>query len=190
MDAPGSLPRLLVSALFGAAAVAAVAGAARFPGRRSWWLSVGVVTGAIAMVKAGGTVHVDTMDALTRAIGSTGAVVASATLAAGVLALLAFVSRAERRDRRRVLTWLGAYAVAAVALSALSTVVPASWAAAATFVEESGEALAGVAVLLAVLIGVAPRLVLPAAWRLRREADAHTLEVASPLARRDGDTAR
>jgi hypothetical protein len=48
----------------------------------------------------------------------------------------------------------------------------------ATFLEESGEALAGVAFLVAVLVGVAPRLVLPAAWPLRREADAHTLEAS------------
>jgi len=55
--------------------------------------------------------------------------------------------------------------------------VPSSWSVTATFVEESGEALAGVAFLIAVLVGVAPRLVLPATWPLRRTADAHTLEV-------------
>jgi hypothetical protein len=64
--------------------------------------------------------------------------------------------------------------VASVGLSALSSVA-GSWYATATFVEESGEALAGVAVLMAVLVGVAPRLVLPAAW-LRREDDALSLE--------------
>jgi hypothetical protein len=59
----------------------------------------------------------------------------------------------------------------------------------ATFLEESGEALAGVAVLVAVLVGVAPRLVLPADWALRRTADAHTIEVSDHLPRREG-TAR
>ena len=59
-----------------------------------------------------------------------------------------------------------------------------SWAAGATFLEESGEALAGVMFLLAVLTGVAPRLVLPAGWPLRRAADAHTLEVAEPVSGR------
>ena len=34
-----------------------------------------------------------------------------------------------------------------------------------------------VAVLVAVLVGVAPRLVLPASWVLRREGDAETLAV-------------
>lgn len=51
----------------------------------------------------------------------------------------------------------------------------------ATFVEASGEALAGVAVLVSVLVGVAPRLVLLAAW-LRRDDDALSLE--APAARR------
>ena len=51
----------------------------------------------------------------------------------------------------------------------------------ATFLEESGEALAGVAFLMAVLVGVAPRLVLPAAWALRRTADAQTLDVPEAL---------
>ena len=48
----------------------------------------------------------------------------------------------------------------------------------ATFVEEAGEALAGVAFLVAVLVGVAPRLVLPPDWALRRADDALSLEVA------------
>jgi hypothetical protein len=56
----------------------------------------------------------------------------------------------------------------------------------ATYLEESGEALAGVAVLVAVLVGVAPRLVLPASWVLRREDDAAT----APVPGRLGDTAR
>jgi hypothetical protein len=34
-----------------------------------------------------------------------------------------------------------------------------------------------------VLAGVAPRLVLPAGWPLRRAADAETLEVVAPLPR-------
>ncbi len=42
MEAPYSLPRMYVAALFGAAALAAVAGATCNPGRRTWWLTVGV----------------------------------------------------------------------------------------------------------------------------------------------------
>ncbi|MGY1787327.1 hypothetical protein [Geodermatophilus sp. SYSU D00698] len=175
MDAPYSLPRMYVAALFAAASLAAVAGAARNPGRRTWWLAVGAVAGGIAVVKAGSTVHVTGMQALSSVVSPVGAVVVSVLLAGAVLAVLAFISRAERRDRRRVLTTLGLYAVASVGLSAVSGWVGAQWSAMATFVEESGEALSAVAVLVAVLVGVAPRLVLPAAW-LRRRDDALSLE--------------
>ncbi|MGY1812826.1 hypothetical protein [Blastococcus sp. SYSU D00820] len=185
MDAPYSLPRLFVAALFAAAAVAAVAGAARFPGRRAWWLSVGLVAAAIATVKAGSTVHAEAMNRLSDATGAVGATVVSVLAAGAVLATLGFLSRAERRDRRRVLSTLGLYALASVGLSAVSAMVAGAGrlAAAATFVEESGEALAGVAVLIAVLVGVAPRLVLPASWVLNREEDAQVVEVASPIRR-------
>src|SRR6185312_9274114 len=47
MDAPYSLPRLYVAALFAAAALAAVAGASALPGRRTWWMAVGLVAGVI-----------------------------------------------------------------------------------------------------------------------------------------------
>ena len=172
MDAPYSAPRTFVAALFAVAAVAAVAGAVRAPGRRTWWLAVGLVGAGIAVVKAGGTVHVDAMAALSATVGEAGAVVASLALVVAVLAVLAFVSRAERRDRRRVLGALAAYGVASVGLSAVSAVAVGQWAVTATYLEESGEALAGVAVLVAVLVGVAPRLVLPASWVLRRSDDA------------------
>ncbi|NEK84277.1 hypothetical protein GCU60_00605 [Blastococcus saxobsidens] len=179
MDAPYSLPRLYVAALFGAAALTAVAGAGTT--RRTWWLAVGVVAAGIALVKAGSTVHVDGMTALSSAVGSQGAVLVSAAAASVVVAALFFLSRTERRDRRRVLGALTGYAVASVGLSALSTVAPGSWAVTATYLEESGEALAGVAFLVAVLVGVAPRLVLPADWALRRTADAETLDVREVL---------
>jgi hypothetical protein len=63
-------------------------------------------------------------------------------------------------------------------------VAAGEWAVTATYLEESGEALAGVAVLVAVLVGVAPRLVLPASWVLRRDEDLQTLDVRAPAARR------
>jgi hypothetical protein len=180
MDAPYSVPRMFVAALFAAAAVAAVAGAARTPGRRTWWLAVGVVAAFIAVVKVGSTVHAEAMAGLERTMGEPAAVAVSALLAAGVIAVLAFVSRAERRDRRRVLSCLAGYAAASVGLSAVSAAVTGRLAITATFLEESGEALAGVAVLVAVLVGVAPRLVLPAEWALRRDADAATLDAPQP----------
>jgi len=177
MDAPFSLPRMYVAALFAAAAVVAVAGAGTLPGRRTWWLAVALVGAGIAGVKAGGTVHARVMAALADALGDRAAVLVSVLAAALVIAVLWFFSRTERRDRRRVLGTLTGYAVAAVGLSAVSAAVPSSLVATASFVEESGEALAGVAFLIAVLVGVAPRLVLPAGWPLRRSADAATLDV-------------
>jgi hypothetical protein len=181
MDAPFALPRMFVALLFAVAALAAVAGAGRIPGRRTWWLAVALVGGGIAGVKAGGNVHADAMSALAGAVGSRAAVVVSGFAAVAVVGALWFLSRTERRDRRRVLGALAGYAVASVGLSAVSAGVPGSWAASATFVEESFEALAGVAFLIAVLVGVAPRVVLPAAWALRRTADADTLEVPDVL---------
>lgn len=198
MDAPYSLPRMYVALLFAAAALAAVAGAGSIPGRRTWWVAVGLVAGGIAAVKAGSTVHSDALHALEGAVGGGAAVVVSAAAAAAVVAALWFLSRSERRDRRRILSVLALYAVAAVGLSALSSVTAAAYgevsnvAIAATFVEESGEALAAVAFLIAVLAGVAPRLVLPGDWALRRAVDAHTLEVPENLPGRtaaDGTTA-
>jgi len=180
MDAPYSLPRLVVAGLFALAAMSAVAGASAQRGRRTWWFAVAVVAAGISTVKAGSSIHADAMTAAGRAIGTTGAVAVSALLAAAVVATLFFLSRDERRDRRRVLGALTGYAVAVVGLSAVSAYVAGgfgdSWVATATFVEESGEALAGVAFLMAVLVGVAPQLVLPPEWALRRQADAAAVE--------------
>jgi hypothetical protein len=76
---------------------------------------------------------------------------------------------------------LALYAAAAIGLSGVTTLIAQAggseyWLAASTFVEETGEAFGAVAVLTAVLVGVAPRLVLPAEWLLRRQADAETLD--------------
>ncbi len=184
LDAPYSVPRLFVASLFATAAVFAVAGAGRMPARRGFWLAVGLVAAGIAVVKTGSTVHAEAVQALAARIGDAGALAVGAVLALAVLAVLAFLTRAERRDRRRVLGTLACYAGASVGLSALSAVA-GSWYAAATYLEESGEALAGVTFLVAVLVGVAPRLVLPADLPLRRRADAETLDAdVLPLPRR------
>jgi hypothetical protein len=187
MDAAYSLPRLFVATLFAAASFAAVVAAARMPGRRTWWLAVGVVGAGIASVKAGGTVHHEAISALEDVVGARSAVLLSALAAAVVVAGLWSFTRTERRDRRRVLGTLGFYALASVGLSAISGAVPGTWLVTATFVEESAEALAGVAFLMAVLVGVAPRLVLPASWALRRTADAETLDVPQALPGRLAD---
>jgi hypothetical protein len=183
MDAPYSMPRMFVAALFAAAGVVAVVGASTCPERRAWWLAVGLVSGGIAAVKAGSTVHTDVVHALESAVGPRSTLMLSVAAATVVLAVLAFLTRTERRDRRRVLGVLALFASASVGLSALSSAVSrayggaSNWAIGVTFVEESGEALAGVAFLMAVLVGVAPRLALPAGWPLRRAVDPHTLDL-------------
>jgi hypothetical protein len=190
MDLPYSLPRLFVAGLFAAAAVAAGLGAGRIPGRRTWWTAVAVIAAGIASVKAGSTVHKLFLEDLGVYHRPALALALSAPIALAVIGGLWWLSRHEQRDRRRMLLALGAYAVAAVGLSAVSTSAEnrwghgSPWAAVATLVEESGEALSAVGFLFAVLIGVAPRVVLPAGWVLRRSADEHTLDVVDPLPHR------
>ncbi|MGY1840840.1 MULTISPECIES: hypothetical protein [unclassified Modestobacter] len=191
MDLPLAVPRMFVAALFAAAALAALLGAARATGRRPWWLAVGLIAAVIAQVKAGGTVHVRALETAGVSDRPLLATVGSIAVVGVVLVALWLLSRNERRDRRRVLTALAIYAVAAAGLSGVSSLVgqagaSAFWVASATFIEECGEVLGGVAVLTAVLVGVAPRLVLPAAWALRRTADAETVDAPAPQ-RRPGD---
>jgi hypothetical protein len=177
MDAPFALPRLFVALLFATAAVAAVAAAARVPSRRSWWLAVALVAGGIASVKAGGTMHAEALGALDAALGARATMLASGLAAAAVVVGLWSLTRNERRDRRRVLGALAFYAFAAVGLSAVSGAVPDSLSVTATYLEESAEALAGVAFLMAVLLGAVPQSVLPASWNLRRTVDAQGLDL-------------
>jgi hypothetical protein len=178
MDAPFALPRVFVALLFAAAAIAAVGAAARLPSRRTWWLAVAAVAGGITIIKADGNVQADALRALEAALGGTGAVLVGVLAAGAVLGGLWFLTRTERRDRRRVLGSLFFFAFASVCLEPIFGGVPVGFAATTTYVEECAEALAAVAFLMAVLGGVAPRLVLPASWALRRAADAHALEVA------------
>jgi hypothetical protein len=189
MDAPLAVPRMFVAALFFVAALAALAGAARGTGRRPWWAAVAVVSLLIGEIKAGGTVHVAALDAVGLNSRPLLAAVLSGTVVGAVLTALWWLSRTERRDRRRMLIALGLYAAAAVGLSGVTSLIGRAgaspyWRAVATFVEETGEAFGAVAVLTAVLVGVAPRLVLPAAWLLRRQADAETIDAPGALPHR------
>lgn len=189
MELPYSVPRLFIAAVLAAAALAAAAGAGRIATRRTWWAVVAVVVAALAAIKAGSTVHKALMEAVDGYAQPVRALALTAPVAAAGLAWMWWLSRHERRDRRRTLGALGLYAVASLGLSTVSTVVESSlghasaWTAAATLVEESGEVLGAVAVLVAVLVGVAPRVVLPAGWALRRTADEQTLDVAETAAR-------
>jgi hypothetical protein len=182
MDAPMSVPRMFVAALFLVAALAAFAGAVQATDRRTWWIAIGVVAALVAEVKGGGTVHVRALEALGVTDHPVIAFAGSAVIVGAVLASLFWVARTERRDRRRVLLAVAFYGLAAGGLSSVSTAVAQAfgstsvWAAASTYVEESAEVVGAVAVLVAVLVGVAPRLVLPADWALRRTADAQTVD--------------
>jgi len=192
MDLPLAVPRMYVAALFLVAALASLAGAVRGPGRRPWWVAVALVTSLIAGVKAGGVVHTEVLAALGLRSRPLAAAAVSAVVVGIVLAALWRLSRDDRRDRRRTLIALGLYATASAGLSGVSLLVERStsslyWTSAATFVEETGEALGAVAVLVAVLVGVAPRLVLPADWVLRRSADAETIDAPAGLPHRLGD---
>lgn len=113
----------------------------------------------------------------------------SGRLAATVLVVLWALTLDERRDRRRVLGALALYAGASIGLSAVSAVGPMGWTVTMTYLQESVQALAAVTFFMSVLVGVAPGLVLPAGWALRRAADAqvHTRGAGHPAT---GGTAR
>jgi hypothetical protein len=175
MDAPGSLSRMFVTGVLGAAAVVAALGARRQPTRRLWWAAVALVAAALAVTKGVGTVHSRLVEALGSGIRAWQGMVVLGLLAAAGLVLLWRLSGDDRRDRRRLVTVLAAHAFAAVCLSAVSSYVEL-WAgttayAGATFVEEAAEALTAVALLAVVLLGVLPRLVLPPGTPLRRRDD-------------------
>lgn len=177
MELPFSLPRMLIATVFLLAAVAAATGAARLPRRRSWWTAVALLCGTAALVKAGSTVHKAVLEAVDGYAHPGRTLLGSAVVGAVVLTGLFWLSRDERRDRRRVLRWLAAYGAAAGGLTIPSALAEGAWghgsALTATFVlvEESAEALTALGVLVAVLVGVAPRLVFPADRALRRADD-------------------
>ncbi|KQS60647.1 hypothetical protein ASG36_07105 [Geodermatophilus sp. Leaf369] len=177
MELPFSAPRLVVAAVFAGVACAALSGAIRMRGRRTWWTAVAGVAGLIAVVKAGSVVHKAVLEAIDGYAHPVRALAFFGVVAAAGIAWLWWLSRHDRRDRRRVLTWLAVYAGASVGLSTVSGVVETALGhghpltAAAALVEESTEGIAGVGFLLAVLLGVAPKLVLPAGWTFRRQDD-------------------
>lgn len=177
MELPFSAPRLLIAAVFVAVAVAALSGAARLRGRRTWWTAIAGVAALVALVKAGSVVHKVVLEAIDGYAHPVRTLLLSGSVAAAGIAWLWWLSRDDRRDRRRVLTWFALYAGASVGLSTVSGVVESALGhghpltAAAALVEESTEGIAAVGLLLAVLLGVAPKLVLPAGWSFRRQDD-------------------
>jgi hypothetical protein len=167
-----ALPQTFVAALFAAAAIVAFTGAIRAPGRRAWWLAVALVAATVGLLAVGRRLDLDGGASAGSSVAVTLGV--SGGLAAVVLVLLWVLTRNERRDRRRVLGALTLYVSASIGLSAVSAAAPRGLLATVTYLQESGSALAAVAFLMGVLVGVAPGLVLPADWALRRAADAQT----------------
>lgn len=181
---PLSLPHLFVAVLFTAAAVVALLGARVIPGRRGWWTAVGVIAGAIAASEMGGPGKGLGPYGPGRLAGTAPGHLLGALAGATVLVVLWSLSRHERRDRRRVLAAVAPYAAAAVAVPVVSSAAGVSGStvsATTTYLREAGAALSGVALLVAVLAGVAPRWVLPRGWSLRRAADVHTLDLAAQV---------
>ena len=175
MDAPGSLARLYVTGVLASAAVIAALGARWRAGRRTWWGAVGVIAGILALTKAAGDVHSRVVASFGDGLQAWRGMVVMGLLAVAGITVLWRLSAGDRRDRRRVLGVLSAHAVAAVGLSAVSSYAYL-WGgdvagAVATFVEETGEAVTAVALLVVVLVGVLPALVLPEGTVLRRRDD-------------------
>ena len=189
MDAPLALPRMFVAAAVRRRRARGRRRRRPLPGRRAWWLAVG----------ARRRWHRRGQGRRHRARPSDGRAdrrrrrygrgLWSASLAAvAAVAALWFLSRSERRDRRRVLGALVGYAVAAVGLSAVSAAVPPSPLRDRDASSRSpARRWPASAFLVAVLVGVAPRLVLPADWALRRTADAHTLDLPDAVPGRVGE---
>ncbi|SCX39992.1 hypothetical protein SAMN03159343_0852 [Klenkia marina] len=153
LDAVGGLPRLFTTSLFIASTVVAVLAVTRTAGRRAlWWTAI-----ALAGVGLVGAKLLSAHSVLERTDG------AGPTLVGGVVAsvlglpVLAALGRAWRvPGSRDVVLALAVYALAALGLDRVTAVVvaldPHPFAmAAATTVEELGEALAALA-LLAVLV--------------------------------------
>jgi len=131
-------------------------------------------------------VHVRAVHALGLADHPALTALVSGAIVVAVLAGLWVLSRNDRRDRRRTIIAFAVYGLASGGLSSVSAGVAQATAsrfltALATFVEEGAEALGAVTVLVAVLVGVAPRLVLPPTWALRRTADAETVDAPGQL---------
>lgn len=156
LDAVGGLPRLFTTSLFLATTVVAARAAARSAGRRrAWWVTVSVVGVGLVFAKLVSAHSVlEGVDGRgpTLLVGSVATVVG--------LPVLARLGRAWGvPGSRAVVLALAVYALAALGLDQVTGLVagldPAPLpVAAATFVEELGEALAALGVLAVVVRGL------------------------------------
>lgn len=154
LDAVGGAPRLYITGLFFATVVVAGAAVARTTGRRRlWWSAVTAFAALLTAAKATSAHSVlETSDgrAVTLALGL--------GLTLLVLAVLGVAGRAVGVvGTRAVVLSLAGYATAALGLDAVTALVSASQdtagafsSAAATYVEEFGEAMTALVVLVTV----------------------------------------
>jgi hypothetical protein len=151
LDALGGVPRLITTAMFLGAAVLAWRAARRCAGRRAlWWWAVAAVSAVLAGAKLA-SVH-----SLAKEDSAVLTLLASVVLAVAALGALYVLGRRWGvAATRPVVTALALYAVASIGLDAVTWLIAAVQAqpgalsaAAATFVEELGEALAALVLLV------------------------------------------
>jgi hypothetical protein len=173
MDALGGLPRLAITALFAATAVLAWRAARRQAGRAAtWWTALAVIAGALTVAKLV-SVH-----AAAKAWAPVPTLVACLLLAAAALVVLGWLGRRRGVPATGpVVLALALYVAAALGLDALTGLAAAVQtrsgaltAAAATFVEELGEGLAALVVLVTVRWQAAAVAPAPAAVPVPRES--------------------
>jgi hypothetical protein len=153
LDALGGIPRLVTTALFLATAVLAWLASRRCLGRRAlWWRAVSGIGVVLALAKLF-SVH-----SLAKSDSAVLTLLLSVLLAvAGLAALWVLGRRWGVSATRPVVTSLALYAGAAIGLDAVTWLIAAVQAqpgalsaAAATFIEEFGEALAALVLLVTV----------------------------------------
>jgi hypothetical protein len=153
LDAVGGLPRLYTAGLFVAAAVLAGLARRRTTGRaQQWWTAVAAIGAGLAVAK--------TVSVHSTAKGASPAVTLLGGVVLTVLVLSALAATGRRWGVAAVLPVtlaLALYAGAALGLDAVTTALIAAqdraglpYRAAVTFVEELGEAVAAIVVLVAV----------------------------------------
>lgn len=157
MDALGSVPRALVTALLAAVAVCCLVAVVRagLHGAAVWWLVLGLGAGVLAVAKQT-SLHSVLEARLAGVLPSVdvqlGFVVVSAV---GLLVVVVSGRWVRRGTRTAVTTWLGLYAAASVGLGAVSVVLADLGpvvTAVSTWVEETGEGLSAVGVLAVVVV--------------------------------------
>ena len=159
LDAVGGLPRLFTTGLFAAACALAWWAARQCAGgARTWWTAVSVIGAALALAKLG-SAH-----SAAKTVSPVATFLGSALLSGVALVVLTVVGRRWGVPATRsVVLALGAYAAAAVGLDAVTGAVEAAQThagalsgATASFVEELGEAITALLLVVTVRWNLPP----------------------------------